>query len=196
MGFISRTADLFYAFRFLRLLTTPWQKMGAYKLGLIDNNGALIRSPSTSAEKSKFTLFHRLVFNLKRLLNKVPFGKTTLASYAAALWLLRENTGMSDETILRVLKEATQDDQIATLPLLESKWFIDESTSALNSGTYCLLRDIALPTTGIFLAKAGTKILVSENCLPVGTIFGANIYKVKHVLTQRDVYVSNLDLIP
>jgi hypothetical protein len=34
--------------------------------------------------------FDRLVFNLKRLLEKVPFGKSQIASYAAALLLLRE----------------------------------------------------------------------------------------------------------
>lgn len=195
MGFVSRTADLFYAFRFLRLLTTPWEKMGAYKLGLIDKDGNTVRSPVTSDEKSKFTLFHRLVFNLKRLLNKLPLGKTTLASYIAALWLLKEHTGMTDKGIAFVLSEATGH-QLSKIPLNENRWFIDESTEVLNSGTYALLRDIALPSTGMELAKSGSRIIVSENCKPVGNILGVNLYMVQHATTKEKIYVSNLDIIP
>lgn len=195
MGFVSRTADLFYAFRFLRLLTTPWEKMGAYKLGLIDKDGNTIKSPVTSDEKSKFTLFHRLVFNLKRLLNKLPLGKTTLASYIAALWLLKEHTGMTDKGIASVLTEATGY-QISELPLNENRWFINESTDVLNKGTYSLLRDIALPSTGMELAKAGSRVVVSENCKPVGNILGVNLYMVEHTTTKERIYISNLDIIP
>jgi len=195
MGFVSRTADLFYAFRFLRLLTTPWEKMGAYKLGLIDKDGNTIKSPVTSDEKSKFTLFHRLVFNLKRLLNKLPLGKTTLASYIAALWLLKEHTGMSDRGITSVIAEATNFD-VSQIPLNENRWFIDESTEALIPGTYSLLRNITLPKTGMELAKAGTRIVVSENCKPAGNILGVNLYMVEHLATRERIYISNLDIIP
>ena len=45
MGLLTRTTDTVYAFRFLRLLTTPWTKTGAYKMGLIDANGNVIRKP-------------------------------------------------------------------------------------------------------------------------------------------------------
>ena len=79
MGLFTRAADTFYAFRFLRLLTTPWTKMGAYKLGLIDAQGVVLRKPESSEERSKYNVFHKLVFNVKRLLNKLPFGKTTIA---------------------------------------------------------------------------------------------------------------------
>ena len=48
-------------------------------------------------EKSSLTLLHRLVFNLKRIIEKVPFGKTQFASYAVALLLLKEHTNLSDE---------------------------------------------------------------------------------------------------
>ena len=88
MGVVSRTADLFYAFRFLKLLVTPWDKTGAFEQGIIDENGKNLKKAkelTTPQEKEVYTVFHRLVFNLKRLLNKVPFGKSRLASYAAAL---------------------------------------------------------------------------------------------------------------
>jgi hypothetical protein len=74
------------------MLTTPWKKFDAYKLGIIDDKGKRLKDKpvETKDEKSAHTLLHRLVFNLKRILNKVPFGKTAFASYAVALLLLKE----------------------------------------------------------------------------------------------------------
>ena len=34
-GILSRAGDMFYAFRFLKLLVTPWEKMKAFEYGLI-----------------------------------------------------------------------------------------------------------------------------------------------------------------
>lgn len=65
MGIISRTGDLFYAFRFLKLLVTPWEKTTAFELGIIDENGKVLKKGSqrnTPEEKSAYTVFHRLVF--------------------------------------------------------------------------------------------------------------------------------------
>lgn len=89
--------DTLIVFRILKLLTTKWEKQEAYKLGLIDKNGNRIKDkkPETSEEKNSLSLLHRLVFNLKRLINKVPFGKTAFASYAVALALLKEATNLN-----------------------------------------------------------------------------------------------------
>ena len=35
--------DLFVAYRFLRILTTPWEDQEAFKLGIIDKDGKLLR---------------------------------------------------------------------------------------------------------------------------------------------------------
>ena len=43
------------------------------------------------AEHDAFGLFDLMVTKLKRLLEKVPGGSTRLGSYAAALWLIKEN---------------------------------------------------------------------------------------------------------
>ena len=110
MGIISRTGDLFYAFRFLKLLVTPWDKMVAYELGIIDENGKVLKKKRTTPEeKAAYTVFHRLVFNIKRLLGKLPFGKTKLATYASALFLIKESTNISEDTIHEVLSEIFDD---------------------------------------------------------------------------------------
>ena len=36
---MGRAIDLFVTYRFLKLLTTPFEKTEAYKLGIIDDNG-------------------------------------------------------------------------------------------------------------------------------------------------------------
>ena len=36
---MGRAVDLFVTYRFLKLLTTPFEKQDAFKLGIIDKNG-------------------------------------------------------------------------------------------------------------------------------------------------------------
>ena len=77
MGLLLRGADTVYALRFLRLLTMPWEKTAAYKAGVVDMNGERLKKPETKKEKEAYTIFHRLVFNIRRLLAKIPLGKST-----------------------------------------------------------------------------------------------------------------------
>ena len=64
--------DLFVTYRFLKLLTQPFEKTDAYKLGIIDKKGHRILKPksdkpavelSTSQLKNAYTILHKLVFN-------------------------------------------------------------------------------------------------------------------------------------
>jgi hypothetical protein len=86
----SPVIDIYLVYEFLKRLVTPFNKTKAFSLGLIDADGKKIRNAITSQEKDAMGYFDRLVFNLKRILEKVPFGKSQIASYAAALLLLRE----------------------------------------------------------------------------------------------------------
>ena len=54
MGIVSRAADVYYTYRFIRTLVTPWEELDAYKLGLIDGNGKNLKKPSTSEEKDSY----------------------------------------------------------------------------------------------------------------------------------------------
>ena len=105
---MNRIVDTLIVFRMLKMLTTPWDKMQAYKFGFIDKNGTRIKkidvdgkmvdnNPETTAEKSSLTPLHRVVFNLKKIINKVPFGKSQFASYAVALLMLKEANELGEE---------------------------------------------------------------------------------------------------
>lgn len=193
MGFLVRASDTIYAFRFMRLLTTPWNKTGAFKAGLIDDQGAILRKPETPEDRSVYNLFHRLVFNLKRLLNKLPFGKKTISSYLAALYLIKEETGLSDAKLSELLYEITG--TYADVSYLnESRWYLDDN-GRIQGGSYSLLHDLPLNKTGEILALKDSRITIKENAKPVGSIFGVNAYHAFHHKTKQMITLTHHDII-
>ncbi len=194
MGIISRTGDLFYAFRFLKLLVTPFEKTKAFELGIIDKDGVVLKKGaqrSTPEEKSAYTVFHRLVFNLKRLIGKVPGGKSVVARYGAALFLIKEHTGMSEKKLLKTLEKAL--DTTFTKEINENYWYQDEE-ARLMPGNYILTEDIASPMTGEVIAFKNEKVLVEDFKSPIGSISNINIYRVLHNKTRQEIYISNRDI--
>lgn len=193
MSLISRAADTYYTFRFLRILTRKWEEMEAFEHGIIDKDGKNLRparSLRTPAERASYTLFHRLVFNLKRLLEKLPFGRSRLASYAAGLFLLREHTNMTDEQIEKVLTKMGLD--------VESMMMSEETNTKnlyIEPGEYVLTSDIVSEKTGEPIHRAGTKVVVSEQTgNPVARVLGEPVYRIHHPSTNHYIFVSREDL--
>ena len=100
--------DLAAIYMFLKRLVTPFDQWDAYKTGLIDKNGKVIvdKADRTPEQNKSFGYFDRLVANLKKLLGKIPGGKTRIASFAAALLLLREKNIDPDD--IEYLEECLQ----------------------------------------------------------------------------------------
>tara|TARA_R110000796_G_scaffold59849_2_gene138184 strand:+ start:673 stop:1266 length:594 start_codon:yes stop_codon:yes gene_type:complete len=195
MGIISRTGDLFYAFRFLKLLVTPWEETKAFEQGIVDENGKTVkksRDLQTTDEKSAYTVFHRLVFNIKRLLEKLPFGRNKLASYAAALFLIKEETNLSEAQIRKVLEKVLGEPIDFDDIISETSWF--QQDDHLLPGVYSLVEDIASPLTGEIIAFTKSKIKVTETLAPYDNFFGANIYEVYHPQTNQKIFISNRDI--
>lgn len=110
----SGAVDLFLIYQFIKRLATPFEKWDAFKYGIIDKDGKVLRKKSTlktTEEKNAWGNFDILVANLKKLLGKVPGGKTRLASYAAALLLLKEHNIIDTDNI----------NEEYLLPLLEAE---------------------------------------------------------------------------
>lgn len=89
---IASAIDLFLAYRFLKNLVTPFEKWQAYDTGVIDKEGNIIvpKKDRTSEQRNSFGYFDLIGMNLKKLLGKLPGGKSSIASYAAALLLIKE----------------------------------------------------------------------------------------------------------
>jgi|APSaa5957512535_1039671.scaffolds.fasta_scaffold37835_3 hypothetical protein len=105
---MSKTIDLIYTYRFIKILTTSWEDMDAFKEGIIDDEGKQLkklRDLKSSDEKYAYTYFHRMVFNVKRLLEKLPGGDSKIASYAAALFLIKEERNITEVEAFKYLKE-------------------------------------------------------------------------------------------
>ena len=100
--------DLFLVYNMIKRLATPFNEWGAYKLGIIDERGNLLKSRKdlrTIKERNAFGLYDLMILKLKRLVEKVPGGKTRLGSYAAALYLVKEGKLYNEETPDKILEE-------------------------------------------------------------------------------------------
>jgi hypothetical protein len=99
---MANLVDLYLVYRVLRQLTTPFENWDAYKTGVIDAEGNLIKKAydrRTAEEQESFTKFDLLMLKLKKVLGVLPFGKTKLASYAAALFLIKEEKNLTEENL-------------------------------------------------------------------------------------------------
>lgn len=190
MSLLTRAADLTYSFRFLTLLVTPFEETNAYKLGVIDETGKRINknSPLSHDQKAAYNSFHKLVFNIKKLLAKVPGGSSRIASYAAALYLLKEHFGVKEKEIKKSLNVDPLD-----FMLEQTEWFVLEDMR-LSPGSYKVLSEKLLNDTYDEVVLPRDKVSVGEDCYPVGEMFGLNIYEVTHCKTRKNIYVAVSEL--
>ena len=86
---MSRAIDLIITYRVVKMLVTPFEKFEAFKRGIIDADGKVLKKfkEVKGTDRRHYTMLHRFVFNLKRILKKVGLG-SRLGSFAVALALL------------------------------------------------------------------------------------------------------------
>jgi len=126
----DRGVDFLITYRIVKLLSIPFKDQDAYKLGIIDEKGNVLkkyRTLKTTAEKKAYTLLHRFVFNLKRILQKFGLG-SRLGSFGVSLALLiKENKDVEkhktliESAVISYLKETNQYNEI----LNESKDIVE-----------------------------------------------------------------------
>ena len=201
---MGRAIDLFVTYRFLRLLTTPFEDTDAFKLGIIDEKGnrvmqKKVKKPAvelvTSEQKSSYTILHKLIFNIKKLFNKIPGLRTKVGTYAAALFLLKDtfkesvdDPDMFEKEFVKFLKENNieMDDEIS-----EEVIGFGE---VLPKGEYVLVNDILNKEEEELSAKKGDKVIAYDDEPPIDTILGVEIFPIIHVSTQEKIYVSLEDI--
>ena len=186
---MGRAIDLLITYRVIKMLVTPFEKQPAYALGIIDNNGKVLRKAKTlknAKEKEAYTLLHRFVFNLKRLINVVPGGKSKLGTYAAALGLLlKEGKDLNMIELERDLyKHLSEKDLIKLDDINESVGF-----DFLQEGKY-IVTDRLEDLNGDTTADVGDVVYTTENQKPFDNYFGVNLYYVINEDTKQQVMVS------
>ena len=205
---MGRAIDLFVTYRFIKLLETPFEKTEAYKLGIIDKDGNRVMPPPkggirqtkpeplrTIEERNAYTVLHKLVFNIKKLFQKVPGLRTRLGTYAAALFLLKDT-----------FKESVDDPDVFEKEFMkhlkEQGYEIDDTImeevvgfgEVLPKGEYVLVNDILNKEEEELTAKAGDKVAVFTDEPPIDTILGVEIFPVVHLKTKEEIYVSLEDI--
>ena len=102
---MSRFVDALITYRILRLLTTPFDQQDAFRLGLIDKHGNRLKKENelnTTEEQEAYSLLHRMVFRLKRIIEKIPLENKNFLSFATAVALVREQIEYDDDVLEEV----------------------------------------------------------------------------------------------
>jgi len=83
--------DTYLVYSFVKRLVTPFDSFPAYTANLIDADGNFKkdRKKFSALERKALPLFDVMIINLKKLIAKLPGGKTKIGTIAAALMLLR-----------------------------------------------------------------------------------------------------------
>ena len=200
---MGRAIDLFVTYRFIRLLTTPFEKTDAFKLGIIDKAGnrvlqkgtTLATELNTAEERNAYTILHKLVFNIKKIFAKVPGLRTKVGTYAAALFLLKdtfkehvEDPAVFEKEFMKYLQEqgVEFDDSISET--------VVGFGEVLPKGQYILVNDILNKEEEELSAKKGDKVEAFDDEPPVDTVLGVEIFQVIHMKTKEKIYVSLEDI--
>ena len=159
----SRAVDLLITYRIMKLLVTPFDKQEAFKYGIIDKQGKVLRpwrTISKTAEKQSYTMLHRFVFNLKRILQKAGLGGR-LGTFAVALaTLIRENKEFEqhqkliESVVVKYLKEQKLYEE-----LLQEEGHI-----------------------------VGNKQITEQ---PINTCFGIDLYQIENNLVEEKEYAKS-----
>jgi len=181
---MASAVDLFVALKFVKLLTTDWEKWPAFKLGLIDEKGKKLKKAKSDEERKAMGIFQVLTKNIKILLNKIPFGKTKLASYATGLFLIREHLGDEQYEVLETsfiffideeygidieyLREATNDEVDILLP-----------------GKYEIINE------GIF---NGGVFVIADTLNPIANVMSVAIFESVDAVTKERLVFTKDDI--
>ena len=159
----NRAVDLVITYRVIKLLVTPFEKQEAFKQGIIDKDGNVLKkykTLKTRAEKKSYTILHRFIFNLKRILKRVGLGGK-LGTFAVAL-----------ATLLR-----------------EDKRY-EEHKSLIESAVITYLKDTEQYNT--ILKEEGDVMTSEPEQEVVSNCFGVDVYEVDNKLISEKEYAKTL----
>ena len=170
MGILAGIGNIYFVYQFLKKLVTPFNKTKAFELGIVDENGKILkrrRDLETKEEKEAYNLSDTLIWNIKKLMGKIPGGKSRLASYAAALWLIKEQQDgykITEEELelqfFDMFEKMYNNDlefDSATLKKFEDVLYEDSPTTAMGGGNIAV-RGIPLlkkPPKGLVMKRFG-----------------------------------------
>ena len=190
----EQLVDTLVAFKFLKLMTQDFKDTDAFKLGIIDKDGKVLKKRKdlkSGAEKTAYTIFHTLVWNIKKLLNKVPGLRSKIGSYISSLYLLKEAVNEkysledADKTIELILNHLIENGMQSDINIIFEGQFNDR----LEGGSYVTTREIISPLHSVICV--GDNITIEENTSAFTHFLGIPLYKGIHEDTGEQVIVDS-----
>lgn len=133
MSVDERLEEIMAEHRFLQILTTPWKQQAAYKLGIINENGKIIRNRhelTESHERQAYPdIFYAYCWNVKRLVEQVFTNNLDTNNFVKSVWALKTQYGGStpekfETHILNYLEEkGVSREQLSAILMVETPDF-------------------------------------------------------------------------
>jgi len=206
--------DIYVAYKFVKILSQPWTDTDAFKLGIISDKGKILKKRKhlkSGEEKAAYTIFHTLIWNLKKLLDKLPPGRTRIGSFAAALWMLREytatrvsNTHLIETTFVDYMLESGRVSPGEVMDYCFEQFITEEDLTPddeadfrptqrgiLFSGRYKLVNAVDAPEGS---GNVGNIVIVRQDAESFDTLLGQPMFRVKLEKNLKDLVVSFEDL--
>ena len=168
-----RLEDIMTEYRFLQILGTPWKEMTAYKLGIVDSSGKILKSrKDLKEEKEKQAypdVFFALCWNVKRLTEQVLSKKEDANAFIRSIWSLKSKYGgLSPMKYENMVENYLQEKGISLKAIKGS--LLGETTA---KGKYLL---------------HGKTCVINNLPKPIGEVFGVSLYRAgKTVFTLNEL---------
>lgn len=166
---MGKIVGAFIAYKIIKQLATPWEEWDAYKLGLIDKDGKTLKKAKTKEEKEAMDYSVRMVKNIKKLVQKIPGGRTRLGTLAAALFLLKEDLGVLDD----------QDFDVEIRKYINIPNMIIEDVQPLD---------------GMYVNEETGSMYHLKDIEPFASELNVNLYRVRNIETRSYDIVSEDDI--
>jgi len=196
----STAIDAFITFRFLKLLVTPFNKTEAFRLGIIDKGGKVLKKYRTLErieERQAYTILHRLVFNIKKLIEKLPGGKSRIATYATALFLIKEHVDQYHDSDGKMLEKEFYKYLKENDLIEKDNGTIKEDISfsdKLLKGSYTLVNDVGTDEDDKVIGKKGDTVSVYADSVAKDNVMGQDVFEVIHDKSKDVLLVTVEDI--
>lgn len=106
----NKLVDSYLVYQLVSRLIRPFDKWPAFQHGIIDKNGNVLKRRSTlsAMEQQHWGYFDILVANIKKMIGKLPGGKSRLANFAAAVYLMKEHKHYDEDEIEQLTEACRQ----------------------------------------------------------------------------------------
>ena len=140
---MSILVDNLVAYRVLSMLVKNFEDTKAFKLGIIDAKGKNLKKPATlktQEEKEAYNYLNRLVFNMKKIINRLPGGESKLKSLTAAYFLVKEyyerndrTTSLMEEKYVKLMEHLNINLHLVEEELIIKQWIEENQITELTT---------------------------------------------------------------